>query len=70
MPPLHRGANDDVIATEVRRKGEQKTRIVNVYNQKDAQSGERERLARKLNCDRVIRQGDTVLAGDFHPHSK
>ena len=44
-----RGANDDVIATDFRRRGEQKTRIVNVYNQHDAQLGERERPAPEFN---------------------
>jgi len=43
---LSRGANDDVIATEVRRRGEKITRIANIYDQKDARSGERERPAR------------------------
>jgi len=64
---LSRGANDDVIATDVRRRGETITRIVNVYDQKDTQSGERP--AWKLNWQRVIRQGGTVLAGDFSTHS-
>jgi len=67
---LNRCANDDFIATDVRRKGEQIARIFNFYDQKDAQSGERERPARKLNWHRVIRQGGTVLAGDFNAHSK
>jgi hypothetical protein len=57
---LSRGANDDVIATDVRRRGEKITRIVNVYDQRDGQSGERP--AQKLTWQRVIRQGGTVLA--------
>ena len=64
---LSRGANDVVIATDVRRRGETITRIVNVYDQKDLQPGERP--ARKLNWHRVIRQGGTVLAGVFNAHS-
>jgi hypothetical protein len=48
---LSRGANDDVIATDVRRRGEKITRIVNIYNEKDARSGERP--ARKLDCVRA-----------------
>jgi len=64
---LRRGANDDVIGTEVTRRGEKITRIVNIYDQKDARSGERP--ARKLHWQRVIRQGGTVLAGDFNDHS-
>ena len=34
---LSRGANDDVIATDVRRRGEQITRIVNIYNSNNTQ---------------------------------
>jgi len=62
-----RGANEDVIATEVRRRGERITKIVNIYDQKNTHSGERP--ARKLNWQRAIRQGSTVLAGDFNAHS-
>jgi len=35
-----RGANDNVTATNIRGRGEQITRIVNVYDQEDEQSGE------------------------------
>jgi hypothetical protein len=35
---LSRGANDDVIVTDVRRRGEKISRIVNIYDQRDAQS--------------------------------
>jgi hypothetical protein len=65
---LSRGANEDDIATDVRRRGESITRIVNVYDQKNTHSGERP--AQKLNWQRVIRQGGTVLAGDLNAHSK
>jgi hypothetical protein len=65
---LSRGVNEDVIATDLRRRGERITAIVNVYDQKNTDSGERP--ARKLNWQRVIRQGGTVLAGDFNAHSK
>jgi len=64
---LSRGAQDDVIVTDVRRRGEKRTRIVNVYDQRDTQSGERQ--AQKLNWQSVIRQGGTVLVGDFNAHS-
>jgi hypothetical protein len=64
---LSTGANEDVIATDVRRRGERITRIVNVYDQKNTRSGERP--ARKLDWRRVIRQGSTVLAGDVNAHS-
>jgi len=39
---LGRGANNDVIVTDVRRRGETITKVVNVYDQKDTQSGDRE----------------------------
>jgi len=39
---LSRGANDNVIAPDVRRRGAKIMRIVDVYDQKNAQSGERE----------------------------
>jgi len=61
------GDNDDVIATDVKRRGENITRIINIYNQKDTQSGERP--VQKLNWQRVIRQGSTGLAGDFNTQS-
>jgi len=64
---LRRGAHDDVIVTDVRRRGEKITRIVNVYKQRDTQSGERQ--AQKVNWQSVIRQGGNVLAGDFNAHS-
>jgi hypothetical protein len=38
---LGRGANEDVIATNDRRRGERITRIVHVYDQKNTHSGER-----------------------------
>jgi len=59
-------ANNDVIHTDVMRSGEATTRIVNVYDQKPTQSGERP--VRMLNWQRVIRQGRTVLAADFTAH--
>jgi hypothetical protein len=40
---LSRGVNNDIIATDVRRRGEPIMRMVNVYDQKDTQSGERPR---------------------------
>jgi len=65
-----RGANEGVIATDVRRRGEKLKRNVNVYDQNDARSGQRERPALKLNLLRVIQLGGTVLTGDFNTHSK
>jgi len=61
------GANVDIIAMDGRKRGEMITWIVNVYNQMNTQPGER--LARKSNWQRVIRQGRTVLAADLNPHS-
>jgi len=65
---LSKGGNDNVIVTDVRRRGEKVTRIVDMYDQKDTQS--RERPARKLGWQRIIWQGCTMLAGDFNAHSK
>jgi len=65
---LSKGGDDDGIVTDVRRRGERVTRIVNIYAQKDTQSSERP--ARKLRWQRIIRQGHTVLAGDINAHSK
>ena len=64
---ISRGANDNVIATDVRRRREMITRIVNIKDQKNTHSGEKP--ARRLNCQGVVRQGSTVLAGDFNAHS-
>jgi hypothetical protein len=64
---LRRGANNDDIGTDVRRREEKITMIVNVNDQKDTQS--RERPARKLNWQSVVQQGRTVLAGNFNDHS-
>jgi hypothetical protein len=38
---LRRAANDDVITTDVGRRGEKITTIVNIYHHKDARTGER-----------------------------
>ena len=65
---LSRGANEDVIPTDVRRRGETITRIVNVHNQENTHSGERP--APKLDWQRVIPQGGTVVTGDFNAHRK
>jgi hypothetical protein len=64
---LSRGTHDDVIFTDVRRRGEKITRIANVYDQRDMQSGERQ--AQKVHWPSVIRQGGSVLAEDFNAHS-
>jgi hypothetical protein len=64
---LSRGANEDVIATDVRRRGERIMRMVNIYDQKNTHSGERP--ARKLDWRRVNRQGSTVFSGEFNAHS-
>ena len=66
---LSRGENDDVIVTTVKRRGENMTRVINIYDQSDVRT--RKRKARKLNWSRIIRQrgGDTILACDFNAHS-
>ena len=64
---LSRSANEDVIASDVRRRGESITRIVNVYDEKNAYSGVR--LTRKLNWQKVIQPGSIVVAEDSNAHS-
>jgi len=44
---LSRGGNDDGIVTDAMRRGEMITVIVNIYNQRHMQSGERQ--AQKVN---------------------
>jgi hypothetical protein len=66
---LSRGTNDDVRCTGVRSRGEKITRIINVYDPRDVQTGER--WARKLNWHRPIQQGgSTIIAGDMNSHSR
>jgi len=50
-PDLSRGANDDVMLSDIKRRREMLTRIINVYDQRDIQTGERR--ARKLNWHRA-----------------
>jgi len=57
------GANNNVMDTDIRRRGEKITMIVNSYDQRDTESGEKQ--VRNSNRQRVIRHGRTVLAGDF-----
>jgi len=65
---LSRGANDNVMVTHVKRRDEEKTRIINVYDQRDKQTGWRR--ARKLNWHRAIWQGGgTIIEGDMNAHS-
>jgi len=67
---LSRGANDDVIVTDVKRRGEKMARIINTSDQRDVRT--RERPARKINWSRIIhqRRGGTILAGNFNSHSR
>jgi len=39
-PDLNRGTNDDVMVTDVKRRGENMTRIIKVFDQRDVQTGE------------------------------
>ena len=64
---IRTGAHDYGIVSDVRRRGEKITRLINVYDQKGTQSGERQ--AQKANGQRDIRQGGTVLAGDSNCNS-
>jgi len=62
---LSKGANDLVMVTDLKRRGERMTTIINIYDQSDVQTGERR--ARKLNWHRAIRQGGgTGIAGDMN----
>jgi hypothetical protein len=67
---LSKNALGDVIVVDINRRGEKMTRIVNIYDQKEGETGERQ--VRKLNWQRIIRQGGggTVLAGDFNARSQ
>jgi len=66
---LSRGANDDVRVTPVKRRGEKRTRILNVYYQRDEHTGER--WAKKLNWHRAIGLGGgTMLPCDKNAHSR
>jgi len=66
---LSRGANNDVMVTDVKRRGDKMPRIINVYDQRNIQTGERR--ARKVNWHRAIRQGGcTIIAGDRYAHSQ
>lgn len=61
LTDLGRGANINVKVTDVRRRGEKIMRIVNVYDQRDTQLGERQ--SQKVELQSVIWQGRTVLEG-------
>jgi hypothetical protein len=66
---LSRGMNDDVMVTDVKRRGEKMMRIINVYDQRDVQTGERQ--ARMLNWYTAIRQGGgTIILCDMNTQSK
>jgi endonuclease/exonuclease/phosphatase (EEP) superfamily protein YafD len=67
---LSSGANDNVIVTDVKRRGEKMTKVINIYNQRDVRT--RQRQARKINWSRIIRQrgGGTILAGNFNTHRR
>jgi hypothetical protein len=62
-----RGDNNNVIATDIPRRGQMITRIIIDYHYINTQSGET--TARKLNWQKVIPQGITVLAGYFNDHT-
>jgi len=66
---LSRGANDNVMVTDVKTRGERMTRIINLYDQRHVQTGVR--WARKLTWHRAIRQGGgTILVRDMNAHSR
>jgi len=51
---LSRGANDHIIVTDVKRPGEKMTRIINIHDQRDVRT--RERQVRKIHCSRSSQQ--------------
>jgi hypothetical protein len=66
---LSRGANDDVMVTKVKRRGEKMTRIINVYDEREVPTGQRR--ATMLNCHSAIRQrGGKIIARDIDAHSR
>ena len=66
---LSSGVNDDVMLTDGNRRGEQMKRIMNVYDQRDVQTGER--WVWKLNWNRAIPQGGgTIIASVMKSDSR
>jgi endonuclease/exonuclease/phosphatase family metal-dependent hydrolase len=65
---LSRNTGYDVIVVDITKRREKMIRIVNIYDQKARETGERP--VRSLDWQKVIRQGGggTVLAGDFNAH--
>jgi hypothetical protein len=65
---LSRGTNNVVMVTDVKKTAEKMTRIINVYDQRDVQTGERR--VKKINWHRAIRQeAGTIIAGNINAHS-
>jgi hypothetical protein len=56
---LSRGANEDDMVTDVTSRGEKMVRRLNVYDQRDVQTGGRR--AWKLNWHRAISQGGGTI---------
>jgi len=68
LTDLSRGARNDVILTDVKRKVEQMTRIINMYDQRDMQTGKRHRM--KNNWHNSIQGGgSTILTSDINAYS-
>jgi len=67
---LSRNAGEDVIVVDIKSRAEKMIRIVNIYDQKARETGERPVIT--LDWQKVIRQGGrgTVLAGHFNSHSQ
>jgi endonuclease/exonuclease/phosphatase family metal-dependent hydrolase len=64
---LSGGANYNGIVTDIRRRAGKILRIVNIYNQRNMQSEERQ--SQKFNWQRVIPEGGTVHMGDINARS-
>jgi hypothetical protein len=67
---MSRVGNDNVIVPDDNRSGAKIARVINMYDQRDVLTGERQ--ARKINWSRISRQrgGGTILGGDFNARSR
>jgi len=67
---LSQNARGDVIVVDIKNRGEKITRIVNIYEEREGESGERP--AGRLNWQTIIRQEGGGLApeGDFSAQSQ
>jgi len=68
QPHLSRGANNDLVVTDVQRRREKMTGMINIYDQNAVRTEDRQE--RKINWCGIIRQrGGTIPAGELNEHS-